>query len=267
MPVIDQHTKIAFLIRNHPDALETIIRISPKFNKLRNPVLRKLLAGRASISMAAAVAGCSVNEFLDRMKPLGFQSSSGTSTAEIKKAPAWLLNAKPGTIVDLDVREFLQKDRDPLPHIMKKLRSVKKGQILKIINSFEPRPLMDLLEKQGYDSFAEKMDPQLVETYFFRRGDETSIPEVKTVATTDWEESLRHFEGRMEVVDVRPLEMPGPMMKILEELAKLPADKALFIYHKRIPLFLLPELAERKFTYRLKEISENEVHLLIFRDQ
>ncbi len=267
MPVIDQHTKIAFLIRNHPDALETIIRISPKFNKLRNPVLRKLLAGRASISMAAAVAGCSVNEFLDQMKTLGFQSSPGTSTAEIKKAPVWLMNAKPGTIVDLDVREFLQKDRDPLPHIMKKLRSLKKGQILKIINSFEPGPLMDLLAKQGDESFAETIDPQLVETYFSRRGEERGIPEVKAETTSDWEESLSRFEGKMEVVDVRQLEMPGPMMRILEELDKLPAGKALFIYHKRIPLFLIPELAERKFAYRLKEISENEVHLLIFRDQ
>lgn len=267
MPVIDQHTKIAFLIRNHPDALETIIRISPKFNKLRNPVLRKLLAGRASISMAAAVAGCSVNEFLDRLRPLGFQSATGTSAVEIKKTPAWLLNAKAGTIVDLDVREFLQKDRDPLPHIMKKLRSLKTGQILKIINSFEPRPLMDLLQKQGYDSFSETIDPQLVDTYFFMQGEETGIPEVKAETASDWEESLRRFEDKMEVVDVRDLEMPGPMMRILEELAKLPADKALFIYHKRIPLFLLPELAERKFTYRLKEISESEVHLLIFRDQ
>lgn len=59
--------------------------------------------------------------------------------------------------------------------------------------------------------------------------------------------------------------MPLPMLTILEALENLPEDKALFVYHKRIPVFLLPELAERKFDYRIKEISDGEVHLLIFK--
>jgi hypothetical protein len=65
-------------------------------------------------------------------------------------------------------------------------------------------------------------------------------------------------------VDVRHLEMPQPMLTILAELDQLPADKALFVYHKRIPVFLLPELSDRKLDYRIQEISEGEVHLLIF---
>jgi len=55
-------------------------------------------------------------------------------------------------------------------------------------------------------------------------------------------------------------------MAILAALEKLPEDKALFVYHKRIPVFLLPELRERKFDYRIKETAPNEVHLLIFKD-
>jgi hypothetical protein len=70
----------------------------------------------------------------------------------------------------------------------------------------------------------------------------------------------------MENVDVRHLEMPQPMMTILEAIEKLPEDHALFVYHKRIPVFLLPELRERKFDYRIKEIAPNEVRLLIFKD-
>ena len=56
------------------------------------------------------------------------------------------------------------------------------------------------------------------------------------------------------------------MLTILEELDKLPADKALYVYHKRIPVFLLPELADRKFGYRIKEIDDGEVRLLIFKE-
>lgn len=59
--------------------------------------------------------------------------------------------------------------------------------------------------------------------------------------------------------------MPMPMLTILELLENLPEDNALYVYHKRIPVFLLPELADRKLDYRIMEISEGEVHLLIFK--
>jgi hypothetical protein len=59
--------------------------------------------------------------------------------------------------------------------------------------------------------------------------------------------------------------MPQPMITILETLDTLPVDTALYIYHKRIPVFLLPELDQRGFEYRVKEISDGEVHLLIFK--
>jgi hypothetical protein len=65
---------------------------------------------------------------------------------------------------------------------------------------------------------------------------------------------------------VRKLEMPGPMMAILEAINTLAPEKALFVYHKRIPVFLLPELREKGFDYRVKEIATNEVHLLIFKE-
>jgi hypothetical protein len=60
--------------------------------------------------------------------------------------------------------------------------------------------------------------------------------------------------------------MPGPMMAILDAIESLPPETALFVYHKRIPVFLLPELKEKKFDYRIKEIADNEVHLLIFKE-
>ncbi len=63
---INANTKIAYLLKQHPDALEAIISISPKFNKLKNPLLRKLMAGRTSISMASKIGGCTVNDFFEK---------------------------------------------------------------------------------------------------------------------------------------------------------------------------------------------------------
>jgi hypothetical protein len=55
------------------------------------------------------------------------------------------------------------------------------------------------------------------------------------------------------------------MLTILDVLEHLPQGKALYVHHKRIPVYLLPELAEKGFEYRIKEIKEGEVHLLIFK--
>ena len=53
MMTINANTKIGTILKQHPAALDVIVSISPKFEKLRNPILRKLMAGRASIAMAS----------------------------------------------------------------------------------------------------------------------------------------------------------------------------------------------------------------------
>ena len=87
----------------------------------------------------------------------------------------------------------------------------------------------------------------------------------KEYGSSGWDEIMNRYKEKLQMIDVRQMEMPLPMLTILEALEKLPSGNALFVYHKRIPVFLLPELRERKLDYRIKEISEGEVHLLIFR--
>lgn len=83
--IINPNTKIAALLKAHPDALEAIISINPKFEKLRNPIMRKLMAGRTSISMASKISGCGVQAFYDKLKPLGFEVDDKTEAAVEKK--------------------------------------------------------------------------------------------------------------------------------------------------------------------------------------
>jgi hypothetical protein len=59
--------------------------------------------------------------------------------------------------------------------------------------------------------------------------------------------------------------MPLPMITIMEALQTLAADELLFVYHKRIPVFLLPEPTERKFEYLVNETTDAGVELLIYK--
>jgi uncharacterized protein (DUF2249 family) len=150
--------------------------------------------------------------------------------------------------------------------IIEKVKNVPAGGVLKIINSFEPTPLISLLSKQGFESFVDNSDDETVETYFYKKDTREFEIDEQEKSAQGWDELLEKFNGSLVTVDVRNLEMPQPMMTILGELEKLKEGNALFVYHKRIPVFLLPELKERKFDYRIKEIAANEVRLLIFKD-
>ena len=66
MTKINAHTKISTLLKDNPKALEAIISLSPKFNKLRNPILRKLMASRTSLAMASKIGGVPIEDFLNK---------------------------------------------------------------------------------------------------------------------------------------------------------------------------------------------------------
>jgi len=271
--IINGDTKIAALLKANPDALEAIIGISPGFKKLRNPVLRKILAARTSIAMASKIGGCSISDFLHTLQPLGFEIEDGpiSVTNEKNAAPAFFDALKKEDIIELDVRPVIASGKDPLSLIIKQTKSILPGQTLKIINSFEPAPLIAMLEKKGFLAYADVLGEDLVETYFHKpktaeqnpAEEESPLPEASSPQR--WDEIQQKFAGKTKTIDVRAMEMPRPMLTILEELERLPADQALFVYHKRIPVFLLPELKEKQFDYRIKEIAEGEVHLMIFK--
>jgi uncharacterized protein (DUF2249 family) len=267
--IINANTKIAKILKQNPDALEAIISINPKFEKLRNPLLRKLMAARTSIGMASKIGGLDVEKFFEKLQPLGFEPDRETAqetNKEKPKLPAFFNSIKAEQITDFDVRPIIDAGKDPLTLIVDKVKSIPKGGVLKIINSFEPTPLISLLKKQGFESFVDTIGDQLVETYFYKTGDAPVAINEKENNSEGWNELIKKFTDKMQTIDVRQLEMPQPMMTILEAIEKLPDDAALFVYHKRIPVFLLPELRERKFDYRIKEEAPNEVRLLIFKD-
>lgn len=265
---INANTKIAVLLKQNAKALDAIVSISPRFEKLRNPLLRKVMAGRTSLAAASKFGGCTIEDFYQKLEPLGFKIDRQTKTIEqAKPLPHFITSLTKEQLVDLDVRPVLAAGKDPLNLIMEKIKTIQPGQVLKIINTFEPVPLILMLEKKGFETYVDVIAKDHVETYFYKTL--KSKVETSTKPATvdnDWEQMEKKFAGKMQKIDVRGLEMPRPMLTILEALDHLPPDTALYVYHKRIPVFLLPELAQRGFEYRIKEISEGEVHLLIFRN-
>src|SRR5688572_22146989 len=132
--VINPNTKIGSILKHNPAALDAIVSISPKFEKLRNPILRKLMAGRASVSMASKIGGCSTGDFFRKLKPLGFEvdDTAPVIAEEKKQAPDLIRSLAPEEIVVLDVRPVLASGNDPLNIILEKFKMLQPGQVLKL---------------------------------------------------------------------------------------------------------------------------------------
>ncbi|MBB6611619.1 DUF2249 domain-containing protein [Pontibacter sp. Tf4] len=268
---IAANTKISALIKENPAAIDAIASINKHFEKLRNPVLRKILASRVTIADAARIGGCDVDAFYRKLAPLGFtvatdQTNIAMQTPETttNALPDYLAQLPAQKLITLDVRQDIASGNDPFKKIMDAVAETGAGQALLIINTFEPTPLIAILKKKGYSYHTDTRSADLVYTYFWPEN-ETIVAEPQTIASAqnDFEAALARFAGKVKRIDVRAMEMPQPMVTILSELEILPAGEALYVVHKRVPQFLLPQLEERGFKVTINEAGPNEVYLLI----
>jgi hypothetical protein len=149
---------------------------------------------------------------------------------------------------------------------MENLKKVKDGDIFCLINSFEPIPLIHLLEKKGYESYVKNISNEEIHTYFHKNPTQEvsePVPPVMNVQKEDFVTILKTYKENIIETDVRNMEMPLPMLTIMKLLDDLPQEKALYVHHKKIPVYLLPELEEMGFEYFINEIAEGNIKLII----
>lgn len=265
--LINANTRLSVILKERPDALEAIVSISPKFQKLRNPILRKIMASRTTIQMAASIGNCRVEDFYLQLSAFGFQSVNNDSTNEPTEfRPLYMQSIGNYEIIDFDVRPILEQGNDPLKLIMNKIKELPSTRILRIINSFIPTPLMKLLSDKGFESYAERVKEDVFHIYIHQTEKATPLIVKENQETIEsWDNVWAKFQDNLVEIDVRNLEMPSPMEAILHALQTLEKGKALFVYHKRVPMYLLPELAEMNFRVAINKLSESDLRLLIYK--
>ena len=225
---IDSKTKISKLIDSNKKTIDVISSINKHFSKLKNPFLRKALAPRVTIAEAARIGGVPVCVLIDKLKEIGFEidSDCGCEAASPKdkyRLKEKLVNMRKEKVVEMDVRPTLANGDDPFEAIMSKLKIMNDDETLLIINTFEPIPLLNILKKKGYSYETVRPENGVVHTYLEKADGEIISDDKKRVSFNEssFEEMEKRFEGKMTEVDVRDLEMPMPMVTILNEIEKI----------------------------------------------
>ena len=276
MEHITAKTKISELITYNSKSVDAIASLAKPLEKLKNPILRKIMASRVTIGEAAKMGGTTVEEFKRVLLPLGFtfdQENTASEETASEAKPTWLQQAKKADIDFYDVRPIIDNGADPLKEILGRFKTTEPGKILCIINNFVPTPLIHLLKQEKAEAtFVETISDKEFNTYFLKKEKEeksSSVTAEEKLILDDAESFAticnKFTKEQTKEIDVRELEMPGPMEKILSELQELPAGNALYINHKRVPVYLLEELADKNYQVHINNREDGNVKMLIFK--
>lgn len=172
--------------------------------------------------------------------------------------------------VTIDVRPYLEKGEDPFKVLQESLKKLAKNEVLEVLINFEPIPLIGIQEKQGYQTIT-AIKEGVYHTYFrptekVRKKGSTQnakVTDIVEVLEERYDALISDFKGELITLDVRDLEMPQPLVLILETTTQLKVNQAIKIFHKRIPKHLLPELEEKGLKTFICPISEGNVMLFI----
>ena len=149
---IDLSTKVGELLDAYPKLEEELIRINPKFKKLKNPILRRTVAKIATLAQAAKVGGMDPVELVNLLrKAVGQPPLQGVEyTEEESEAPVWIAT-EPKAL--LDANELLDSGKNPLAEITKLLKNAKSGDVVQLVADFRPEPLIEEMQKRGYEVY------------------------------------------------------------------------------------------------------------------
>lgn len=273
--VISPHTRISELIKANDASIAAIAGLAKPLRKLKNPLLRRVMASRVTVAGAAAIGGCSIGDFERVLKPLGFtfvEAATGADpVADVPiQRPDWLVQAAGQGVVEFDVRAIIESGDDPLKAILKRYGALMEGQVLCVVNSFVPYPLIHLLETKGARSYVAAVNDDVWHTWFLkdRVGNaKNESPNAGSVVMHDGDsfdqQVARYDEPQLRRIDVRHLPMPLPMQAILETLPELGDGEVLYVQHKRVPLHLLEALDNQSYAIHIHEVGEGDVKLLI----
>jgi uncharacterized protein (DUF2249 family) len=269
---ITAETRVSDLLDAHPQAVEVLAEFNPHFAKLRNRVLRRVMAPRVTLAQAAQIAQVDVGAMLAVLARATGQvpppacpvapTAQGPSPAQ--ERPPLLDQLAGDRLVTVDVREDIRRGQEPFAKIMTAVKALRPGQGLLLRNVFEPVPLYQLLGKKGLDHWTECRGPEDWWIYFYPAPATPGGGPQAALAGTP-QEREKESERQEVVVDARGLEPPQPMQRILEALAALPAGAALRARTDRRPMLLYPKLDERGYRYETREADGDGYETRIWR--
>lgn len=142
-------TKVYDVLKAYPQLLEVLITLSPRYKKLRNPILRRTITRVASLRQASALGGFTPSELVNSLRIEVGQNpiSDDLIEEEVSKVvPIW---AQVEPSLYMNATQLLDEDKNPLQIINKAYKKIKIGEVILLESDFIPSPLIDEIKKKN----------------------------------------------------------------------------------------------------------------------
>jgi hypothetical protein len=153
--IISPKTKIGELLDNFPDLESVLMEMSPAFEKLKNPILRKTVARVATLQQVAVVGGLKVDDIVNRLRKEVGQVAGEEDSAETGYisdiTPEWFDTKK--ITCTLDATPIINSGGSPMNEILRQTNLLKPGEIFEIRTPFIPSPIIDILKTKGFSIY------------------------------------------------------------------------------------------------------------------
>jgi hypothetical protein len=168
--IITPKTKIYDLLEAYPELEDILISSAPEFKKLKNPVLRKTIARITSIGQAATVGGLDVQELVNRLRDKVGQGNidqlDDSGVKYVTVCPAWFKHE--AVVNSIDTNEMLNRGEHPVHVVLAAIKELGENEILEIIASFIPAPLLDKTLSLEYKHWIDRKSEREYRIYFMK---------------------------------------------------------------------------------------------------
>ena len=168
--IITPKTKIYDLLEAYPELEDTLIASAPEFKRLKNPVLRKTIARITTIAQAATVGGLDVQVLVNRLREKAGQGAvdqlDDTGGKYVTVCPAWY--KRESVVNTIDTNEMLNRGEHPVHVVLAAIKELKENEILEIIASFIPAPLLDKTLSLEYKHWLDRKSDSEFRIYFMK---------------------------------------------------------------------------------------------------
>ncbi len=235
---------VADILKRYPNLLEVFVAQHTAFQRLRNPLLRRVFARMVTLEQAAQIAKLEPASLLHALNQANYEPPvadtplAGHSSAQpnLTTPPAWLHLRQIKYL--LDVREAQATAQNPLALITPATLALATDQLLLLRSSFEPVPLYQWLAHRGYQVWAQQ-----------QRSDDWLVFIGRLVSAEAQPSDQPNPATPCIVLDNRGLKPPEPMVRTITTLKKLPPASYLIGVTDRIPVILHETLSDEGYQF------------------
>ena len=166
-PLITPQTRVGEFLVNYPELEDLLISLSPAFQKLKNPVLRRTIGRVATFQQIAVVGNVPLETIINTLRSAAGQNQTNEimdNNTLSQDKPSWFEASK--ITETLDAREMLQAGQHPLAEVISRTSELQPGNIFELVTPFMPMPLIEKVKANGLSAYTVSVTDTEIHSYF-----------------------------------------------------------------------------------------------------